>query len=129
MWRPAVFFLPDDATLKPEMAYDGDPLRRGSQLVPVTQGVDRCQKAGEAFDWSELPVNVAESCGCSVEADIREVAGHKPFMVIALIFRVHMATIGASLPEPRRECPGVFQAPICPVRVCRGREQPDERRR
>ncbi|TIR72856.1 MAG: hypothetical protein E5X15_24545 [Mesorhizobium sp.] len=97
-WRPAVFFLPDDPTLKPEMAYDGDPLRRGCKPVPVAQGDDlskakiergvfghiepaldalarfyqrtgrrwevlylrerdRCQKAGEAFDWSELPVD------------------------------------------------------------------------
>jgi hypothetical protein len=97
-WRPAVFFLPDDAGLKPEMAYDGDPLRRGCKFVPVKQGIDmkkarilrdvsrhvgpaldalarfyqrtgqrwevlylrerdRSQEAGEAFDWSELPVD------------------------------------------------------------------------
>ncbi|TPL51524.1 hypothetical protein [Mesorhizobium sp. B2-4-6] len=97
-WRPAVFFLPDDVIQKPEMAYDGDPLRRGCKLVPVVQGADmkeaniqrdvfghvdpaldalarfyrrtgqrwevlylrerdRSQKAGEAFDWSELPVD------------------------------------------------------------------------
>lgn len=27
-WSPAVFFLPDDPALKPELAFDGDPFRR-----------------------------------------------------------------------------------------------------
>ncbi|THF58194.1 hypothetical protein [Ollibium composti] len=97
-WKPAVFFLPDDPALKPEMAYDGDPLLRGCKVVPVKPAVDtprsklkrevfghvnpaldalasfhertgkrwevlylrerdRCRNVGEAFDWSEMPVD------------------------------------------------------------------------
>lgn len=34
-WKPGVFFLPDETGLRPELAYDGDPLRRRAPVVPV----------------------------------------------------------------------------------------------
>lgn len=37
-WSPAVFFLPDDPALKPELAFDGDPFRRQARVVPLSSG-------------------------------------------------------------------------------------------
>jgi hypothetical protein len=97
-WKPRVYFVPDDVSMKPEAVYDGDPVLRGVKAVAVHQPKpvkkkklqeavfrhiypvsailtrfykdtgqrwevlylrerDRCQKAGEAFDWPELPLD------------------------------------------------------------------------
>ena len=34
-WTPSVFFLPQDASRKPERAYDGNPLERGARPILV----------------------------------------------------------------------------------------------
>ncbi|MBP0441429.1 hypothetical protein [Tianweitania sediminis] len=32
-WAPSVFFIPDDEAMRPEVAYDGSPFRRGVEAV------------------------------------------------------------------------------------------------